>query len=271
MSLTCRVVCWLCIAVTPLQLVTADDTTADLRDTVRRPQVAASSASKPAGSSSKSSNANESSTNGWEEDDDDSGWLTGEMLYVGALAGGIAITTPFWGPPAMIGDNWSRPAQFADFPYESDDGFLVMGTPQNEEFVPQTYLATLQFETNYGTNFSGQESIGGHVLFEDAWRLGFDSRFNQLTDAAALSTYGDELWLGDANLLLRFAQSPAWLVRTGAGVNWLLDRDGEDLGVNFTYQTDWFPGEPWVVSTETDIGTLGDAWLFNFHASAGVT
>ena len=45
----------------------------------------------------------------------------------------------------------------------------------------------------------------------------------------------------------------------------------EDFGFNATYQVDWFPHDPLVFSSELDVGSLGDAWLFHFQQTAGVT
>ena len=43
-----------------------------------------------------------------------------------------------------------------------------------------------------------------------------------------------------------------------------------DAGINFTYGADWFPAEPFVVSTVIDYGTLGDATLFHGRATVGI-
>ena len=79
----------------------------------------------------------------------------------------------------------------------------------------------------------------------------------------------DELWVGDCNLIFRFAQSPHMQWRTGLGLNWLDDPIGTDFGFNFTYGVDWFPRKPWVVSAELDWGTLGRAELFHFRTTVG--
>jgi len=79
----------------------------------------------------------------------------------------------------------------------------------------------------------------------------------------------DQLWLGDCNLVFRFAQSEHVQWRTGIGFNWLDDPAETDFGFNFTYGFDWFPARPWVVSSTIDWGTLGRAEQFRFRTTAG--
>ena len=54
-----------------------------------------------------------------------------------------------------------------------------------------------------------------------------------------------------------------------AGLNWLADDVGSELGVNFTYGADWFPRKPWTVSSVFDVGRLGDAGLFHNRTTVG--
>jgi hypothetical protein len=53
------------------------------------------------------------------------------------------------------------------------------------------------------------------------------------------------------------------------GANWLDDQQETNLGFNFTYGADFFPGNPWVVSSAIDWGTLGHAGLFRFRVTGG--
>ena len=61
--------------------------------------------------------------------------------------------------------------------------------------------------------------------------------------------------------MFRFAQSPRSQWRAGIGFNWLDDPIDTNFGFNFTYGFDLFPRRPWVLSTELDWGTLGEAEL----------
>ena len=110
---------------------------------------------------------------------------------------------------------------------------------------------------------------GGQVLFDTASRWGMDTEANYLREQAA-ADQRDQLWLGDVNLVYRFAQSPTLQMRTGLGMNWLADEFGSDFGFNFTYSGDFFPADPWIVSAEIDWGKLGHAGLFHGRATVGV-
>lgn len=264
---------WCCACGVGSNTVRATDTVSDLIEAVRTPVKAAEAkADKPTAEKKKSqkqdcdsSDFNRSCQEGSDCSDQDDGL----GLFVAAGIGYV-IASPFWGPPLMIGDHYTLTGRFTEYPYAHHDGYMVFYLPDPKEEPWPVHSNSLQFESNYESNFSGQELIGGRVLAETSWRLGLDTRFNYLQDDRRIADQQD-VWLGDANFVYRFAQSEQWQVRAGLGMNWLADERGEDLGVNFTYQADWFPVQPWVLSSEVDIGTLGDAWLFDFHTSVGVT
>jgi hypothetical protein len=107
------------------------------------------------------------------------------------------------------------------------------------------------------------------VLWDTASRWGIDSQFDYLREDRA-GAANDQLWLGDANVVYRFAQSPQLQMRTGLGVNWMSDTEGTDLGFNFTYGGDLFIAKPWIVSAEIDWGWLGNAGLFRGRTTLGV-
>jgi len=53
-------------------------------------------------------------------------------------------------------------------------------------------------------------------------------------------------------------------------VNLLGDAFGSDAGFNMTAKADVFPAEPWVVSGEFDLGTIGDAEMFHAAGKVGL-
>ena len=189
--------------------------------------------------------------------DSDSSW--GELLF-------WMLASPFWGPPVMVGDNYSESGYFPHYPYENGTPGFMVG-----EFDAPTegYSAHLRTRFEYADNFDDLSRIGGRVLFEHTSRFGIDSSFDLHREQLS-PTSQDDLSLGDANLVFRFAQSDLLIMRTGLGVNWLNDDAGTELGFNFTYGGDLFPIKPWVISSELDWGTLGDATLFHFRGTVGV-
>lgn len=195
----------------------------------------------------------------------------GELVAVVTLG---AVSSPFWGPRLMIGDDSFEPGYFARYPYRCDlDGY--MGIEPSVVHICYPWLADehyswlLRARTEYADNFDGLSRIGGQVLLDSASRWGLDTEFNHWREDLALNQH-DSLWTGDFNVVFRFAQSPRVQMRTGVGFNWLSDRVGSEFGLNFTYGGDWFPRDPWIVSAEIDWGKLGTATLFHGRATLGV-
>ena len=179
---------------------------------------------------------------------------------------GWVLTSPFWGPPAVVCDTYSEQGYFPHYPYENGTpGFMV-----GEWDAPTTgYSAHLRTRFEYAEDFDDLSRFGGRVLLEHTSRFGLDSSFDFHTEKlSAIST--DNLSVGDVNVVFRFAQSDHLIMRTGLGVNWYDDDLGSDIGFNFTYGGDIFPIKPWVLSAELDWGTLGETGLFHTRGTIGV-
>jgi len=213
------------------------------------------------------------------DDDDDcnnscddccDGGCSGDMWLAAGYVTGMAITAPFWGPPVLIGDRYTEAGFFPRYPYEYDLGYMLIGPGEAYGLAgtrePWPWAARARAE--YGTDFDGLEWIGGHLLVEGTWRWGIESDVRHIHEEW-LPAGQDELWLGDANVLFRFAQSESVQMRTGLGVNFLNDPIGTDFGFNFTYGGDWFPMQPLVVSGELDAGTLGSSHLYHLRGTIG--
>lgn len=177
------------------------------------------------------------------------------------------LTSPFWGPQKAIGDQFGTIARFPMHPYAiSPDAYLVMD-PDAEIDGLRFWAARLRGE--YGDDFDDLSRIGGQFQLDTTTRFGFDASSEYLRETCGPGQY-DDLWLGDANLLFRFAQSERAAFYAGLGLNWLSDRFASDLGFNFTYKIDLFPRRPWVASWELDLGTLGDETYVHTRGSVGL-
>jgi hypothetical protein len=219
-------------------------------------------------------------------DDYDDDWLPedtwGLLVFPAAIA-----ASPVWVPHAVLGDDFSVPGAFARFPYEyPEGGCMVIGTSGQwcptrppcswgdclkgtvPVSPPRCWAGRLR--ADWAGNGDDLERIEGHLLLSTASRFDVDTQFGQLRETLPADGR-DELWLGDANLVFRFAQNEKMQFRTGVGFNWLDDGPNSDFGVNVTYGADWFPLRPWILSTELDWGTLGSAELFRFRSTVGVT
>lgn len=197
-------------------------------------------------------------------DDDD-----GDVALLGLI--GLGITSPFWGPAMVIGDDYKQPGYFAHYPYEYDCGYMLIDPLEalgmEGPRAPYSWAARLRGEA--GTGFDDLDWIGGRVQLDTRWRLGLESDFRYVHQD--LDAGRDSLWLGDANVLFRFTQSECVQFRTGLGFNWLSDREDSDFGFNFTYMADWQPVRPLVFATELDLGTLGHVSVVHVRATAGMS
>lgn len=193
--------------------------------------------------------------NPWACDD----WGTGFVMIVGG-----ALTSPFWAPHAVLGDSFQSEALFPRFPYDASSGYLATNEwPAH----PRHWAARLDAE--YVEDFNDLHSIGGHLLVSTTSRFGLDVSAAQFAEKLSGNRW-DHLWLGDCNLVFRFAQNKHAEFRAGLGFNWLDDPIQTDFGFNFTYGLDLFPRKPWVVSSVLDWGTLGHEELFRFRTTVGV-
>jgi len=237
----------------------ASDSLNDLREEAR-------TAPPPSPPSSSSSSGGWSSSDDCCDCDDDldlNGAIAGLALF--------GLTSPFWGPPAMMNDNYDITYRFPCWPHEYRQGYMISDAqlhgPKGEEFYRMDLAVRASGE--FGTNFSGVDWIGGRFLLENSARFGIDADFRCLEEQVAPGVH-DSLWVGDMNAFFRFAQSRRCTVRAGVGFNWLSDTIEDDFGANFTYAVDWYPRKPVVISGEIDAGWLGDASLFRGRLTTGV-
>ena len=174
-----------------------------------------------------------------------------------------AVTSPFWAPHTALDDDFSVARSFARYPYADASGYMLLGQPEGSR------QWSAQFSADYATTFDDLSRVGGHLLVDSAWRWGVDTEMGYFQENLPHNGH-DNLWLGDCNLVFRFAQNENMLWRTGVGLNWLDDSRHTDFGFNFTYGFDWFPRKPWVVSAAIDWGNLGYSGLFHFRGTVGV-
>ncbi|MEC8556064.1 MAG: hypothetical protein VXZ82_13735 [Planctomycetota bacterium] len=196
-----------------------------------------------------------------EEDDDKDGVIAG---LVGVLAA-AALSSPFWGPRTIVDDEGFDAGYFPRYPYLHDsDGYLTLNP--TEERGPSPWLLRACFE--YGEDFDAIDTFGGSFLLDTSTRFGIDTEFNRRHEV--LPNGSDTLWNGNSNILVRFAQSERVQMRAGIGWNWLDHNSGSEHGLNFTYGGDFFPADPWIISSEIDLGWLGHAGVIHLRTTAGI-
>jgi hypothetical protein len=213
------------------------------------------------------------------ECDGATGNVFGMMFFHGA-------TSPFWGPRTMLGDDLESRAAFgyfARFPYDDVPGYMMIeplkawvkdptsptGLSLTGQWPSRPRSWSARLRADYADQFDALRRISGQLLLSTRSRFGLDTETSYFEER--LPGGGrDKLWLGDGNVVYRFAQGERAQFRAGLGFNWLDDPVDTNYGFNFTYGADFFVRRPWVLSAEIDWGTLGEAGLFRFRTTGGV-
>ena len=187
-----------------------------------------------------------------------------ELLLAGVIGAGLVVSSPFWVPQTLLDDNYSRPEYFARYPKAKTPGYLV--DPRSPVL---TQSLAVRLDADYVEAFDHLDLINGHILISTSSRIELDARFQHLGETMPGGP-DDELWIGDCNVMFRYAQASFAQFRAGVGINWMNDPGQTDLGFNFAYGIDVFPVKPLILSAVMDAGTLGHAGLFRFRTTAGV-
>lgn len=154
--------------------------------------------------------------------------------------------------------------QFARYPHADNiDGFTRYGSPG----TGQQWLGQVQMEL--GSDLQGLDRRSAGVLLEHVGGLGVEFDWNSYTEELPHGGH-DELHIGELNLLCAISESDHARLRLGLGTVWLGDRYDTDFGWNLTLRGDWAPADPWLLSGELDLGTLGDAEHLHAAGSIGV-
>ena len=173
------------------------------------------------------------------------------------------LTAPWWIPRTLVGDK-DEVLVFADYPYVGEwDGYFVNQEPEPD--WTKRWSGRVLAES--GSDFDGLQKHGGRLRLDTTSRWGLDTEWNYRRES--LASGQDTLWNGDVNLVYRFAQSQHTAFYTGLGVNWLSDHIGSNAGFNFTYGADFYPANPWVISSSIDWGTLGHTSVFHGRVTVG--
>jgi hypothetical protein len=202
------------------------------------------------------------------EDDDD--WSSG-LVAGGMYLAGVGLTSPFWLPHVALGDNFQTPGYFAHYPYQYDVGFMLIDPVEalGLEGSRVPYWWNVRARGEFGSGLDDLDWIGGRLFIETKSRWGVEGDFRYVLEDVGGGIH-DDAWIGDANVLFRFAQSEWLQFRTGLGMNYLSDRAGTDLGFNFTYAVDAQPIRTLLFTAELDLGTLGHASVVHVRTTAGV-
>ena len=121
----------------------------------------------------------------------------------------------------------------------------------------------------YGTDFDDIDSWNTQYRLESAGFYGFEFQWSHLTEKLT-GVRRDSLNLADFNVTMRWIESPEWVLRTGIGVNLLVDRFGTEADYNLTLSSDFFPVKPCIISFELDHGEIGSTHQTHLLSTIGL-
>ena len=95
-----------------------------------------------------------------DNDCDDESSFFAELLGPPIL---FTVSAPWWGPAAMVGDDYTSVPEFPHYPYQDGaDGYLIFSP---EELATYNGIGA-RFSAEYGNDLSGLERIGGRVQLD---------------------------------------------------------------------------------------------------------
>lgn len=194
------------------------------------------------------------------------------------------FSSPWWLPHHAAGDSFGRTYAYPAHPYAGGiDGYVRYAgsrLPEGQGAAPNGYRnlggrAALRFVAEGGPVLGdvapGEESL---ARLSFAARLSTNQRFEiesawtQFTEKLAVGY--DQLWIGDINAVMQFAQNEHVQFHSGLGVRAMLDRGDNAYGANFTYGFDLYPVRPLVFSGDMDLGNLGAAGFVQLRGTVGL-
>ena len=196
--------------------------------------------------------------------DSDDSTMDAELFILSNIVAAWVLSLPVTVPQAIFGDV-DTPGGFIKYPFaRAHSGSMVMN-PQLGDKVESSHL---RMRLDYADNFLAQQKISSYFIFESRNRLGVDASFDYLRESVAVGQH-EQLWIGDVNVVWRFAQMENAQMRVGLGMNWQRTSAGAEQGINFTYGGDFYLSEPQVISADLDWGRLGSAGLFRIRTTYG--
>ena len=187
-----------------------------------------------------------------------------ELFILSNMVAAWVLSLPVTVPQAIFGDD-QTPGGFVKYPFARAHTGSMLMNPMQGDAAESSHL---RIRLDYADNFMAQQKISTHFIFESRNRLGVDASFDYLRESVAMGQH-EQLWIGDVNVVWRFAQMENAQMRVGLGMNWQRTALATENGINFTYGGDFYLSEPQVISADLDWGRLGSAGLFRIRTTYG--
>jgi hypothetical protein len=196
----------------------------------------------------------------------DGGNSTGEteLFILSAWVATWVLSLPVRVPQAIFGDDY-HPGGFIKYPFARAHAGNMIMNPLPGDPIESSHL---RIRLDYADNFRAQQKISTHFIFESRNRWGVEGSFDYLRESVAAGQH-EQLWVGDVNVVWRFAQMAKAQMRVGLGMNWQRAAAGTENGINFTYGGDFYLSEPQIISADLDWGRLGSTGLFRVRTTYG--
>ena len=127
----------------------------------------------------------------------------------------------------------------------------------------------VRFGAEFGTNTNEISQVGFGFLANRYAGFGIDTELKLFQERDG--NYRNHLWLGDFNIVYELFPTDRIRPRAGIGINWLADHEGHEAGINLTLGADLKLTEHFMLSAETDFGTLGNVDNFHGRITVGFT
>lgn len=175
---------------------------------------------------------------------------------------GYILISPYYVPHHFWDEGFSTPLYFHPYPYfNANQGYFSLDETENTRFW------AIDLSPEFKVYKDEVYGYGLNLNIRANFRIELQADYNYLEEKLDNGST-DSLALGNVNLLFRFAQNPYLLMRSGIGMNMLIDTE-DDFGFNFTYSADIYPIKPLFLSARIDLGGLGDATFIRFRATVG--
>ncbi len=207
-------------------------------------------------------------------DSDDSD--DGHGHHHGSFFAFYVLTAPWWAPNAALDDQFGRTYAYPGHPYQGNNpGYLRYAYSPSDSGVARTpgqalgKSGAVRVRAEGGLAVDGLTHWGFAARISTNFRLELETAWSRFVEPMPGGGF-DGLWLGDANLVLQFAQNEHVQFHSGIGVRGMLDDPDSTWGFNFTYGMDLYPASPVVISADMDLGHIGTAGVVQLRATLGL-
>lgn len=182
------------------------------------------------------------------------------MEIFGPILSYIFIS-PYSVPYTFWDDGFDTHLCFHPYPYYSTEkGYLT----ESDDLKGLAFDLSSAYKIYRGDVYG----VGLNFKARTNFRFEVHADYNYLEEKLDNGTK-DSLYLGNINVLYRFAQNERLLMHSGLGLNILHDKE-DKFGFNYNYSLEAYPFKPMYLAIGVDLGLLGGASYVRFRTMVGV-